>query len=83
MRRIKTINAIHQKEVHTKLGGRRVLKGTVDEQRAQFVGLGAALGPLFPPLPDVTNTEDVMITSNLRVRVYTPKGKSAKLPFGL
>jgi hypothetical protein len=65
------------------LGGRSVLKGTIDEQRAQFNGLGAALGPSFLPLPDVLDTEDVMITSTLRVRVYTPKGKSDKLPFAL
>jgi hypothetical protein len=30
-----------------------VLKGEVDEQRQQFAGLGAAIGPMMAPLPDV------------------------------
>jgi hypothetical protein len=66
-----------------KLGGRSVLRGSVEEQRAQFSGLGAALAPLAPPLPDVLDVEDVMISSTLRVRVYSPKEGKGDLAFGL
>ena len=66
-----------------KLGGRSVLKGTIEEQRTQFAGLGAALAPLAPPLPGILDIEDVMISDTLRVRVYSPKEGKGKLPFGL
>lgn len=68
-----------------KLGGRNVLKGTIEEQRTQFAGLGAALALLAPPLPDILDIEDVMISNTLRVRVrvYSPKEEKGKLPFGL
>jgi len=65
------------------LGGRSVLQGTVEEHRAQFAGLGAAMAPLAPPLPDVLDVEDVMISDTLRVRVYAPKEGRGTLPFGL
>ena len=69
--------------MEAKLGGRSVLHGTVEEQRAQFNGLGAALGPLFPPLPDKLDVEDVTASDNLRLRVYSPKEGKGNLPFGV
>lgn len=60
-----------------------MLKGTVEEQRAQYAGLGAALAPMLLPLPDTVDTDDVMISKYLRVRVYSPKEGKGGLPFGL
>lgn len=70
-------------QMEAKLGGRSVLRGTVEEQRAQFNTLGAALAPQFPPLPDHLDVEDVMASDILRLRVYTPKGGKGDLPFGV
>lgn len=70
-------------QTEANLGGRTVLRGTVEEQREQFNALGAALAPLFPPLPDALDVEDVMASDALRLRVYSPKEGKGDLPFGV
>jgi hypothetical protein len=69
--------------METKLGGRSVLRGTVEEQRAQFNALGAALAPLFAALPDNLDIEDVTGSDIPRLRVYSPKEGKGDLPFGV
>lgn len=66
-----------------KMGGRSLLTGTVDDQRAQHNAMGAALSPLLPALPDTLDTKDVIIPDRLRVRVYRPMESAGNLPLGL
>ncbi|CAH0050573.1 unnamed protein product [Clonostachys solani] len=63
------------------LGGvRPVLKGTAEEMRAQFSGLGSALAPLYPRPSTSVKTEHGKLDT-IEYRVYTPLKSENDKPF--
>jgi versiconal hemiacetal acetate esterase len=67
------------------LGARPVLAGSATELREAFAGLGAMLGPLYPPATDAVTAEEGA-SGNFKYTVFTPVEASKKnkaLPVGI
>ncbi|KAK3113876.1 hypothetical protein LTR53_008393 [Teratosphaeriaceae sp. CCFEE 6253] len=64
------------------LGGRMILKGSIEEIRAQYDGLIAVLIPLLPkPSENVVSEEGEV--DGVKYRLYWPKGTKGELPTGV
>ncbi|KAF2403807.1 hypothetical protein EJ06DRAFT_527408 [Trichodelitschia bisporula] len=72
-------------KAEAQMGGRFVLKGNVDDIRAQFTGLFAGLAGMLPPPSDRVSAVDETVPGGPAVRVYTPveAAKAGELPIGL
>ncbi|KAL7269791.1 hypothetical protein RUND412_007530 [Rhizina undulata] len=65
-------------ELEKVFGGRFVLKGGVDDLRAQFAGLGVALATQIPPPDESVLTEDIEFKPGRKVRIYQPSNRKCK-----
>ncbi|KAM0350050.1 hypothetical protein HYE67_005569 [Fusarium culmorum] len=64
-------------------GVRPVLRGTAEDMRTQYNGLGSALAFLSSPVSDTQVKVTEGDVSEIKYRIYKPRGETKKLPIGV
>lgn len=64
-------------------GVRPVLRGTAEEMRTQYNGLGSALASLSSPVSDTQVKVTEGDVSGIKYRIYKPQGETKNFPIGV
>ncbi|WXC53780.1 hypothetical protein QX201_013423 [Fusarium graminearum] len=64
-------------------GVRPVLRGTAEEMRTQYNGLGSALASLSSPVSDTQVKVTEGDVSGIKYRIYKPQGETKSFPIGV